>query len=290
MVKYNEHSFKRANLNGNHIISSSLKQFDNKVNTLNYSLKIPVNGTEYYSVDGIKHKVKPGFFVLTKPGQEVHAVVDSNTNVDSRCIYIDNSLIEDGAKSILQNDIFADKTIKSRPNFISGKYNIGNHHLGGVLNNIFSKYNNDFSFNEEFYHQLALNLMLHQFGVEKALSSINAHSFATKTELYFRLETAKTYILDNYREDIRLCDVSSNSNISKFHLIRVFKDVYGLTPYGFLLARRLEKACELLKRNPDLSIEDIALICGFNQRRTFTKSFMKKYRITPKLFQKSHIN
>lgn len=52
------------------------------------------------------------------------------------------------------------------------------------------------------------------------------------------------------------------ANLSRFHFIRVFKREMGQTPWEYLTAMRVERACLLLKQ-AGCSIADIAQECGF---------------------------
>ncbi|MCL2511178.1 MAG: helix-turn-helix transcriptional regulator, partial [Bacteroidales bacterium] len=48
---------------------------------------------------------------------------------------------------------------------------------------------------------------------------------------------------------------------------------------------RLDEAKRLLD-NSDLTIESIALDCGFNTSRTFYNQFRERYRMTPAAYRK----
>jgi AraC family transcriptional regulator len=54
----------------------------------------------------------------------------------------------------------------------------------------------------------------------------------------------------------------------------------GLSPYQFVLARRIDKACELLSRS-DLPIAEIALACVFASQQHLTATLSRKLGRTP---------
>ncbi|WP_371827406.1 helix-turn-helix domain-containing protein [Cupriavidus sp. KK10] len=64
----------------------------------------------------------------------------------------------------------------------------------------------------------------------------------------------------------------------------MFKDATGLPPSRYVLHKRIEFACAALRRD-ELSIESVALACGFSDSAQFSKQFRKvgtpAKRVTP---------
>jgi AraC family transcriptional regulator len=57
-----------------------------------------------------------------------------------------------------------------------------------------------------------------------------------------------------------------------------------LTPGGLIRQQRLIAAKELLRRT-DLSLQEIALKCGFSTAFSFSRSFRKQYGIPPSVYR-----
>ena len=93
------------------------------------------------------------------------------------------------------------------------------------------------------------------------------------------------YLDEHYAEKINLEDLSSRFFISKFHLSREYKRIYGITIGNDLTAKRLSHAKSLL-RFSDFSIENIALSCGFQDSGYFIKVFKKAENMTPLEYRK----
>src|ERR1700678_3911213 len=55
---------------------------------------------------------------------------------------------------------------------------------------------------------------------------------------------------------------------------RRFREVYGDTPYGYLQARRVERAMALLRRG-DLSVTEVCLAVGFTSLGSFSSTFSR---------------
>ena len=68
--------------------------------------------------------------------------------------------------------------------------------------------------------------------------------------------------------------------LSRAHLNRKMKELFGLTPSELIRNVRLRKACELLKQ-PDVDISQIAYSVGFSSQPHFSTAFKKFTGISP---------
>ncbi|MCM1048860.1 MAG: AraC family transcriptional regulator [Clostridiales bacterium] len=100
-----------------------------------------------------------------------------------------------------------------------------------------------------------------------------------------KLKQVNDYLEDNYAKKINLEDLSSRFYISKFHLSREYKKVYGVTIGNDLTAKRISHAKSML-RFSDSSIESIAYECGFQNAGYFIKVFKKYENMTPAEYRK----
>ncbi len=67
---------------------------------------------------------------------------------------------------------------------------------------------------------------------------------------------------------------------TKSHAIRVFKKAFGITPYNYLLQRKLAHA-KMLLENSAMSIRDISLALGFRDSHYFSNFFKKEVGVSP---------
>ncbi len=80
----------------------------------------------------------------------------------------------------------------------------------------------------------------------------------------------------------RLC---KEVNISHAHLLRLFKNAYGITIKKYVLQKRMELACELLSTT-ELSVRSVALSCGFTDELHFMKTFKNNLGISALRYRK----
>ncbi|MCM1261819.1 MAG: AraC family transcriptional regulator [Butyrivibrio sp.] len=100
-----------------------------------------------------------------------------------------------------------------------------------------------------------------------------------------KLKQINDYLENNYSKKINLEDLSSRFYISKFHLSREYKKVYGVTIGNDLTSKRISHAKSML-RFSDASIENISYECGFQNAGYFIKVFKKYENMTPAEYRK----
>jgi len=100
-----------------------------------------------------------------------------------------------------------------------------------------------------------------------------------------QLRAAIAYIEDRIDQEISISDMAQNLGISPFHFIRMFKKSAGVPPHKYFLARRVDRAKELL-RSPQLSISEVAEMSGFCGASQFTRTFRKVVGICPSRYRR----
>jgi AraC-like DNA-binding protein len=96
----------------------------------------------------------------------------------------------------------------------------------------------------------------------------------------YRVRKAISYMKANYKSINSLKEVADAANMSNYHLIRVFKDCTGKTPYDYLLDFRINQA-KILLAQKFMTIIEICFECGFNNVSHFTRFFKKKTGVSP---------
>lgn len=101
-----------------------------------------------------------------------------------------------------------------------------------------------------------------------------------------RMRLAKDYIEANLNVPLHLKELSGIAGLSRLQFARQFKLATGLSPYAYILNRRIERAQHLLAQDAD-SIVDIALQLGFGSQGHFTTVFRKRTGLTPAAWRRS---
>ncbi|MEO6851853.1 MAG: AraC family transcriptional regulator [Mucilaginibacter sp.] len=101
--------------------------------------------------------------------------------------------------------------------------------------------------------------------------------------LYKRVVQAKLYIDANYARKIEVAGISDEAYFSKFHFIRLFKQIYGKTPHQYLTFVRVENAMQLLRANQPIA--DVCQAVGFETLSAFSSVFKRRVGLTPSAFK-----
>ena len=80
-------------------------------------------------------------------------------------------------------------------------------------------------------------------------------------------------------------DMSEELSLSKYYICHLFKQTTGLTVQNYLLARRFEKARQLLATS-DLSVSQISEALGFSSFSLFSRCFRQAHNMTPVEFRR----
>lgn len=103
----------------------------------------------------------------------------------------------------------------------------------------------------------------------------------------FRLRRVKSYVNQNFGDDLSLDAMAEVAGMSKYHFCRLFRQSAGVTPYQYLLGVRVDRAKRLLQETED-SIGDIAEQVGFNSQSQFNRAFRKLAGTTPAAFRREN--
>lgn len=116
------------------------------------------------------------------------------------------------------------------------------------------------------------------------LKRIKGICFSNKVQIDIAVNTKK-YIDTNFDKEINLDLLAHLRFTSKYHLIRVFKKYYGITPRQYLINKRVEKAKIFLKSGK--SVSDTCYTIGFGSINSFSNLFKTKTGVSPSIYRKA---
>lgn len=94
------------------------------------------------------------------------------------------------------------------------------------------------------------------------------------------VDALQVYIKENYVQELTLTALGERFYLSGQYLSRVFKEITGQPLKRYISDCRIEKAKEFLK-NPDYSIEAVSKKVGYDNVRSFMKTFKKFVGMSP---------
>lgn len=90
---------------------------------------------------------------------------------------------------------------------------------------------------------------------------------------------------DSLQQDFCLDALVDQLHYSKEHIIRVFKNATGMTPYHYWKRARHRKICNELERS-DVSVSHLAMEYGFSSVSSFSNEFRKQSGLSPSQYRK----
>jgi AraC-like DNA-binding protein len=105
---------------------------------------------------------------------------------------------------------------------------------------------------------------------------------------YAYIRQSKAFMEKYYSEKIDLDEIAAAAYMSRFHFIRIFQKVYGMTPRQYLRDLRIGKAKELLKNG--LSVTRVCFDIGYESLPTFSRIFKRGTGYSPKVYQKLNMS
>lgn len=99
------------------------------------------------------------------------------------------------------------------------------------------------------------------------------------------LDSIKNFLDENFTDAKCLDGLDRYFNVSKFHLIRIFKNKFGKTPREYVQYKRIELSKNILISS-DIKTIDIAFISGFSSYTTFFTNFKNLTNMTPEEYRK----
>lgn len=106
---------------------------------------------------------------------------------------------------------------------------------------------------------------------------------------YSNVTLSVKYYIDHQfiQEDLKICKIAEELNVSSNYLITQFRKEMNMTPLNYLRKVRMENASSLLL-STEYSIQEISVMVGIMDANYFVKLFKKEYGETPSEFRKYH--
>ena len=126
---------------------------------------------------------------------------------------------------------------------------------------------------------LCLFLLKHQIPSSRSLSGIPQEP----------IRKAVSYIQKNYRSDISLANAARAAGLSPSYFSSVFHEAMGIPFARYLTSYRLQIAERYLTAS-DLSIKQVANVCGFSSYPYFITAFREQFGLPPGAFRSAQKN
>ncbi|MCR5411261.1 MAG: AraC family transcriptional regulator [Lachnospiraceae bacterium] len=95
-----------------------------------------------------------------------------------------------------------------------------------------------------------------------------------------KVHAARKLLGENIASDISVEELAGKVKLNRTTLQRVFKQMYGVTIFEYRTQARMQESKNLLVDN-DLTVTEIAGLCGYSNASKFSAAFKKYFGLTP---------
>ena len=248
-------------------------------------------GQTYCAIAGHAVRVDQSTYFITNQYQPYSLRIHSETPVETCNIHFSDTFIDQAeiALAHLQNDELdpISSNVKASFGFFNKLYRKDRafNFLVSEIIHFQSGLHSIIDYEEKLF-QLYTYLRQGQNTINREIQDLTQTKYATKKEIYKRLNLVTDYMHSNFEMELDLDKLAAVACLSKFHFIRLFKQVYCQSPHQYLIALRLNKAKHLL-RHSNFPITQIAFATGFQNLSSFSRAFYNRLKIWPQHYRKA---
>ncbi len=255
------------------------------------SIKYFVNGNASYRVNDIVYDLDDRNYLLLNEHTDYELTINSKSEVSSLCVFFDPDFVSNclGENSCSEEQLLAGITPKMTTVPLVEKLNpAGDNLWKGIqqLHNAISS-NNKLLVDESYYQLFTAIIENYSNDINKA-KALNLVKKSTRLEIYKRLTSAKYFIDENYKNELRLKQIVDVAMMSPNQFLRHFKQLYGQTPFQYIATLKIKQAMHLLK-NSDLTITEILQTLGNSSLSNFSHYFKLQTGKSPSDYKKGNI-
>jgi len=219
-----------------------------------------------------KAEYQPGSIGMTAPGRETRLRwrTDSSDTHTVLHLYLPGKVMQDAAAVIwgteLRPNVFPDTLATSDPVVQAVFQGIAEAAASGL--------------DDMYAEAAAAFLAVHLFRRHAGMPHISSPQ-----ETDWRVQRAIEFMHSHLDGQLSLRDIADSVNLSTYHLLRLFNDATGQPPRRYLTRLRVERASRHLERG-ELSITEIAFLCGFSSSSHLSAAFRKEMGCSPTAYRR----
>ncbi|MCP4459064.1 MAG: helix-turn-helix transcriptional regulator [Cytophagales bacterium] len=258
-----------------------------------FTFRYSFAGHQHFEIEGYQRTIQPNSILFLENGQTFNTDTFTGSNVELMTVAFNPifflgtlELVANSHEELLNSPI-TDISTRATTYFQNLNYDLKYQLLELkelISNPVF----------EDVFETKLESLILELFHLKKkqnkcALQSINSIKYSTKKEILKRLTIGKDYLISNLQYQISIDRICEEVGMSKYHFIRTFKMLFGVSPHQYLKRARINFSEELLK-NTKLEIAEIATKSGYESPSAFSRVFKELIHTSPIAYRKLAIS
>lgn len=234
-----------------------------------HKVVIFISGKAAYHIEGKVYQLKPWDILLVSRHSIHRPEIDSSVPYERFILWI-------------QNDLPWQELLKCFQKANDRSYNLVRLHsaLQEKMRDILSELENSAK-SDGYGKDILTQSLFIQFMVYLNRIFLEKQYIFDKKSFSFDSQIANIlqYINHNLNGDLSVENLSSRYYISKYHLMRKFKEETGYTLHNYIINKRLLMARTLISQG--MPVTKAALESGFSEYSTFSRAYRKQFKASP---------
>lgn len=258
------------------LVLSRLKAGQSQIGAPGPSLKLVIQGEEFYEVDGRKVKVEAGQFLYVDRGDTL--VAHNRSESIGMCLLLppEAEPLHGGGEGL--------DPVLGRALVLSTRTSSLGRTLFAFAEGIARDPDMGRRIARPLVAEVARAVREPLAESRAAIASLGPAKLTTRRELYRRLERARDFLHAEDRRSVALGELAGIAGLSQFHLARYFKLAFGKSPIAYHRELRLQRAAELIAAG-GRTLAEVAEEAGYSDGAALSHAFRRQYGEAPQRWQ-----
>lgn len=234
------------------------------------SIKMVCKGTEHYYVDRRRLSVTDETYLILNENREYASVLEAPTEAFSFCVFFRPGLANEiAAQSVMDVQQALDSGAEAKVAPIEFSEHLRRHDrrvssLLRYLRHHVQAGVTDMNWYDEQFGFLLERIIRNEKELAEQPEHVSRLSSTKRHEVMRRLRRSTDFIHSNLDKDLSLAQIAQAAHLSSYHYLRLFRQVFHMTPMNYVRMQRTERALALLQTT-SMEIQEIAAQVGFSR-------------------------
>ncbi len=274
MPEYQKRGYLHTNFKLFHLTDHSLEEPDYHYHDFDKVI-IFIKGRISYMIEGRSYDLQPHDIILVNQNHIHKPFIDTSVPYERIIIYISRDFMDTYKTADYDLGYCFQKAKEDASYVLRVPSNKNSTLLASTTKLANSFHDNDYA------NELKQQLDVLEFMIYLNRASLqNRFDYVSTSSHNQKILDIMEYINTHLSENITIDTISEHFYISKYYMMRSFKEETGYTLLDYITMKRMVHAKQLIAQ--DTPLTEVALDCGYNGYSTFFRAFKKFYQQSPR--------
>ena len=271
--EYAQRGYLREDFRLFHLKGAMEEQLDWHYHTF-HKLIFFLGGTSGYGIEGRSYPLEPGDVILVPQGCVHRPEAEPGAPYERVIVYISPEFLRAaGAPGCDLESCFTQARMQFR--FVL-RHGAGRRSFTAALSALEQEQGGQHFGSELMARALFLQFLI---GVSRGMAE-NRLEYVSSSACDEKIVAILQYLSLHLTEELRIDDLAARFYISKYHMMRRFKEETGYTIHNYVVTKRLMLARE--KIADGMPVGEACYACGFGEYSAFARAYKKQFSVSPR--------